>query len=430
MSDKLDINDHREIGKDLDLFHMQEEAMGSVFWHQKGWTLFRTVENYIRRKIEADGYEEVKTPQLIDRKLWEASGHWDKYRDNMFTTLGDMVDFAEDAVEQNRVLAIKPMNCPGHIQIFNQGIVSYRNMPRRIAEFGSCHRNEPSGSLHGIMRVRSFTQDDAHIFCRPQQVMDEAQRFIKLTQEVYSDFGFKDVAVKLSTRPVVRAGTDEDWDVAEKGLADACQTIGLRVEVQEGEGAFYGPKLEFTLKDIHGREWQCGTLQYDMVLPKRLNATYVEEDGTYQHPVILHRAILGSLERFIGMLLENYEGNLPLWLNPIQVGVVPVRPEHKAYADAIVGYLNDGNIKAQVNADEEHFNKRIKKFLTQRVNYVIVVGDKDQGDWVPGQFPQGISVRERGSKDTHTNSFTAFYHLVRALNSLADTTYKGTGVLI
>jgi threonyl-tRNA synthetase len=421
MSDNLDANDHREIGKVLKLFHIQEEAVGSIFWHPNGWTLFRTIENYIRRKTEDDGYREVKTPQLIDRKLWEASGHWEKYRENMFTTLSE-----KNEDEVSRVLAIKPMNCPGHIQIFNQGIISYKEMPIRMSEFGSCHRNEPSGSLHGIMRVRAFTQDDAHIFCRPQQVMEEALRFCRLIQDVYNDFGFGNVVVKLSTRPDQRAGDDSDWDQAEAGLALACQMANLQFELQPGEGAFYGPKLEFTLHDVHGRAWQCGTLQYDMVLPKRLDAKYVEEDGTYQHPVILHRAILGSLERFIGMLLEHYEGNLPLWLAPEQVGIVPVRPEHTEYANAIAAQLKGGNIRAKVNADAEHFNKRIKKFLSARIPYIVVVGDKDMGDWKPGEWPDGISLRIRGENTTNTTSFTALYHMLRAMNK--DVTYRGTGV--
>jgi threonyl-tRNA synthetase len=426
MDDKLDPNDHREIGKVLDLFHLQEEAMGGVFWHHKGWTLFRTIENYIRRKVEADGYQEVKTPQLIDRTLWEKSGHWEKYRDNMFTTLSEK----NNEGEEPRILAVKPMNCPGHIQIFNHGITSYRELPIRMAEFGSCHRNEPSGALHGIMRVRAFTQDDAHIFCRPSQVMEEAVRFIKLTQEVYRDFGFDNVTIKLSTRPPVRAGDDADWDTAENGLIAALNEAGLEYELQPGEGAFYGPKIEFTLTDVKGRQWQCGTLQYDMVLPKRLNATYVEEDGTHQHPIILHRAILGSLERFIGMLLEHHEGNLPFWLSPTQIGIVPVGPQHVEYAQAIAKMFSYDSIRATVNADEMHFNKRIKGFLADRVPYVFVVGDRDQGDWKPGFFPEGVSVRKRGEKDTNANSVTAMYHCLRAENRLADPSYRGTGVKV
>lgn len=424
MNEKMDPSDHRELGKHLDLFHIQDEAVGSVFWHPKGWALFRTIENYIRRRVEADGYQEVKTPQLIDRKLWEASGHWDKYRDNMFTTLSEK----NGEGEEPKVLAIKPMNCPGHIQIFNHGITSYRDLPKRLAEFGSCHRNEPSGSLHGIMRVRSFTQDDAHIFCTPEQVLSEAQRFISLTLDVYRDFGFNDVKIKLSTRPQVRAGTDADWDQAEQGLRDACLESNLQVEDQPGEGAFYGPKLEFTLKDLKGREWQCGTLQYDMVLPKRLNALYTDSDNTEKHPIILHRAILGSLERFIGMLLENYEGNLPFWLCPDQVGIVPISEAHAAYAHEISKQLTGHGLTTRVEAGDEHFNKRIKRLLMMKVPYVIFVGDKEMGDWQPGSYPNGISVRERGSKDTNSTSFTAMYHLFRSLNRLKDVSYQGTGV--
>ncbi len=411
MSDNLDVNDHREIGKVLDLFHLQEEAMGSVFWHPAGWTLFRTIENYIRGKIEEDGYQEVKTPQLIDRKLWEASGHWEKYRENMFTTISDK----NEEGASPRVLAIKPMNCPGHVQIFNQGIVSYRQLPMRLAEFGSCHRNEPSGALHGIMRVRAFTQDDAHIFCRPAQVQDESVKFIKLLLGVYKDFGFDDVKVKLSTRPEVRAGEDADWDHAEKGLADACANLELPYELQPGEGAFYGPKLEFTLIDIQGREWQCGTLQYDMVLPKRLGAEYVEEDGSRQNPVILHRAILGSIERFVGMLLEHHKGELPFWLCPTQVGIVPVRPEHAVYANNLAKKLKSIGVRVEVNQDEVHFNKRIKSFLSKRLYHVIVIGDAEiahgaSGTVLEEMVPVAFSVRRRGSKEMFLNYTNDWLH--------------------
>jgi threonyl-tRNA synthetase len=397
---ELESGDHRLIGKELDLFHIQEEAIGSVFWHPNGYTLFRTIENYIREKVRKDGYREVKTPQMMDRKLWEASGHWAKYRENMFVVEqneevvhspdcvrymddgkgGDYAEFCNCATTPS-YLAIKPMNCPGHVQIFNQGITSYKDLPIRLAEFGACHRNEPSGSLLGLMRVRAFTQDDAHIFCTEDQINDESVKFCNLLLSVYRDFGFNDVSVKLSTRPAARAGSDEIWDKAEKGLADAASAAGLTVELQPGEGAFYGPKLEFTLTDKRGRQWQCGTLQLDLVLPERLGASYVTTEGTSAHPVMLHRAILGSVERFMGILLEHDEGKLPFWLCPVQVGIVPVNEAHHQYAKNLMEQLDNEGVRVEMNSDASHFNKRMKGYLGKRVPVVIIVGDKEKNDY-------------------------------------------------
>ncbi|MEC7237759.1 MAG: threonine--tRNA ligase, partial [Pseudomonadota bacterium] len=314
MLEEAEKRDHRKLGKQLGFFHLQEEATGSVFWHANGWTIYREIETYMRRRLEEGGYGEVKTPQLVDRALWEASGHWDKFRENMFTA----------EAEDDRTLALKPMNCPCHVQIFRQGIKSYRDLPLRMAEFGSCHRNEPSGALHGIMRVRAFTQDDAHIFCTEDQITSESVRFCELLQSVYADFGFEDIRVKFSDRPEVRAGEDDVWDRAESALTDACDAAELETVLNPGEGAFYGPKLEFVLRDAIGRDWQCGTLQVDFVLPERLDAEYVAEDGNRHRPVMLHRAILGSLERWIGIIIEQYSGRMPAWLAPVQVVVASI----------------------------------------------------------------------------------------------------------
>jgi threonyl-tRNA synthetase len=401
------VGDHRHIGKLLDLFHIQEEAIGSVFWHPNGWTLFRTIENYIREKVAKDGYKEVKTPQLMSRSLWEASGHWDKYRENMFVVeQNDDEEHGEHCsskygetcncgFEIGRYLAIKPMNCPGHVQIFNHGLVSYKELPIRLAEFGACHRNEPSGSLLGLMRVRAFTQDDAHIFCREDQINSESVKFCKLLLAVYKDFGYHDVSVKLSTRPEKRAGNDATWDLAEKGLADAAAAAGLVVELQPGEGAFYGPKLEFTLTDKRGRQWQCGTLQLDLVLPERLGAQYVTADDQRAHPVMLHRAILGSVERFMGILLEHHEGKLPFWLCPLQVGIVPVNEDQRRYAETIAQQLEQEGIRVEVNAEPVHFNKRMKGFLGQRVPVVLIVGEKERNDYT-------VTMRKRDEKEQET----------------------------
>ncbi|QDD91884.1 threonine--tRNA ligase [Pseudomonas oryzihabitans] len=358
--------DHRRIGKQLDLFHLQEEAPGMVFWHPNGWTVYQVLEQYMRKVQRDHGYQEVKTPQVVDRILWERSGHWSNYAENMFTTSSE-----------NRDFAVKPMNCPCHVQVFNQGLKSYRDLPLRLAEFGACHRNEPSGALHGIMRVRGFTQDDAHIFCTEEQVEKEAADFIKLTLQVYADFGFTDVAMKLSTRPAKRVGSEELWDRAEKAMADALDASGLPWEYQPGEGAFYGPKIEFTLKDCLGRNWQCGTLQYDANLPERLDASYVSEDNNRQRPVMLHRAILGSFERFIGMLIEHYAGLFPAWLAPTQAVVLNITDKQADFAQQVVGELNAEGFRAKVDLRNEKIGFKIREHTLLKVPYLLVIGDRE-----------------------------------------------------
>jgi threonyl-tRNA synthetase len=372
--------DHRKIGRQLDLFHIQEEATGSVFWHHKGYIIYREIENYIRRKIEQNGYVEVKTPQLIDKVLWEKSGHWEKFHDNMFI-----------AESENRLLAVKPMNCPGHVQIFNQDLKSYRQLPLRMAEFGSCHRNESSGSLHGIMRVRSFTQDDAHIFCEEHQINDETLAFCELLKEVYRDFGFHDILVKFSTRPEKRAGSDEVWDKAEKALEQAVNHAGLEYQLNPGEGAFYGPKLEFTLVDALKREWQCGTLQVDFVLPERLDVNYVAQDGSRKRPVMLHRAILGSLERFIGILIENYAGKFPLWLAPVQVVIATITNEFDDYAKIVFKKLQSSGIRVQLDLDSQKISYKIREHSLQKVPYIVAIGKIEATN-------NKVSVRKIGSE--------------------------------
>jgi threonyl-tRNA synthetase len=365
--------DHRKLGREMDLFHLQEEAAGSVFWHPKGWTLYRTLENYIREKLARADYVEVKTPQLVDSSLFKASGHWDMYGDNMFkVAIGQKEDGSPE-----RLSGIKPMNCPCHVQIFKQGIVSYRDLPIRMAEFGSCHRNEPSGALHGLMRVRAFTQDDAHIFCTVEQSVTESARYIALQYEVYRDLGFPDVAVKLALRPDVRAGSDQQWDVAEKALRDALVAAGLEFEELPGEGAFYGPKIEFHLTDAIGRTWQCGTLQFDSVLPERLDATYVGEDGAKHRPVMLHRAILGSLERFIAILIENYAGKLPLWLAPVQAVVTTITSEADGYAQDVHAALLAAGIRAEIDLRNEKINYKVREHSLKKVPLMLVVGKRE-----------------------------------------------------
>ena len=359
--------DHRRLGRELGLFHFQEEAAGSVFWHPKGWMLYRTLETYIRRRLAAAGYQEVKTPQLIDRALWEDSGHWDKFREHMFT--------AES--EDGRVLALKPMNCPGHVQIFRQGITSYRDLPFRMAEFGSCHRNEPSGALHGLMRVRAFTQDDAHIFCTEDQITSETAAFCDLLMSVYGDCGFTDVTVKFADRPPVRAGEDEVWDRAESALLEAVETAGLAYTLNPGEGAFYGPKLEFVLRDAIGRDWQCGTLQVDFVLPERLDASYVSEAGEKRRPVMLHRAILGSFERFIGILIEHYAGRLPMWLAPVQVVVATITSDAEAWAGEVVQALRDAGVRVRSDIRNEKINFKVREHSVAKVPVMLVVGRRE-----------------------------------------------------
>jgi threonyl-tRNA synthetase len=382
-NEALDPNDHRRIGVEQDLFHIQEEAAGSVFWHDKGATLFRTIETYIRNRLRRAGYSEIKTPQLVDRVLWERSGHWEKFRKNMFVAAdaeppAEVAMNAFDLESQRTRMAIKPMNCPCHVQVFNARTVSYRQLPLRMAEFGCCHRNEPSGALHGIMRLRQFTQDDAHIFCTEDQVQDEAVAFCKLLLSVYRDFGFNEVKVALSTRPELRAGDDATWDRAESALGAAATAAELPFEIKHGEGAFYGPKLEFALVDIRGREWQCGTLQLDFVLPVNLDAKFTDGDGVRKHPVMLHRAILGSMERFIGILLEHYEGRLPPWLAPVQYVIVPVRAETLSYAAGIDVMLTEAGLRGFVDDRADNMNNLIKDHLTQRVPFLIVVGPRDE----------------------------------------------------
>ena len=359
--------DHRRLGREMGLFHLQEEAAGSVFWMPKGWTLFRVCEDYMRMRLDANGYVEVKTPQLLDRALWEASGHWEKFREHMF-----VAEAAED-----RLFALKPMNCPGHVQIFKQGIKSYRDLPLRMAEFGACHRNEPSGALHGIMRVRAFTQDDAHIFATEDQVTAETERFCALLTSIYADFGFEDVLVKFSDRPEVRAGEDGVWDKAETALLDAVNAAGLEVELNPGEGAFYGPKLEFVLRDAIGRDWQCGTFQVDFVLPERLNATYMDESGERRRPVMLHRAILGSFERFIGVLIEHYAGRFPLWLAPVQAVVATITSDADGYARAVCARLREAGLRAELDLRNEKIGYKVREHSVAKVPVMLVVGRRE-----------------------------------------------------
>ena len=363
--------DHRRIGREMGLFHLQEEAVGSIFWHPKGWKLYRTVEGYMRRRLDEADYQEVKTPQLLDRRLWEASGHWEKFRESMF------IATVEDESEKDRVLALKPMNCPCHVQIFNQGIRSYRELPLRMAEFGACHRYEPSGALHGIMRVRAFTQDDAHIFCEEHQIAEETVRFVALLSSIYRDLGFEGFRVKFSDRPARRAGDDATWDRAEGALKQACATAGVDYALNPGEGAFYGPKLEFVLRDAIGRDWQCGTLQVDFVLPERLDALYVAEDGTRRRPVMLHRAILGSFERFLGILIEQHAGRFPLWLAPVQVVVATIVDDAAPFARTAAAALQKAGLAVSLDLRNEKINRKIVDHIDQRVPVLAVVGRKE-----------------------------------------------------
>jgi len=363
--------DHRRIGKEMGLFHLQEEAVGSVFWHPKGWRLYRTVEAYMRRRLDTADYQEVKTPQLVDRKLWEASGHWENYRPHMFLAT------VEDEREHERILALKPMNCPCHVQIFNNTLRSYRELPMRMAEFGACHRYEPSGALHGIMRVRAFTQDDAHIFCEEHQIAAEAVRFTELLSSIYRDLGFESFRVKFSDRPEQRAGDDGIWDRAEGALHEACRTAGVQYEMNPGEGAFYGPKLEFVLRDAIGRDWQCGTFQVDFVLPERLDAEYVAEDGSRKRPVMLHRAILGSFERFLGILIEQHAGRFPLWLAPVQVVVATIVDEAAGFATEAAEALRKAGVAVALDLRNEKINRKVVDHIEQRVPVLAVVGRRE-----------------------------------------------------
>ncbi len=360
--------DHRRLGREMDLFHLQDEAVGSVFWHPLGWRLYRTVESYMRRRLDAAGYQEVRTPQLVDRSLWEKSGHWEKFGAHMFTA---------QVEDEDRTLALKPMNCPCHVQIFTQRVRSYRELPLRLAEFGSCHRYEPSGALHGIMRVRAFTQDDAHIFCTEEQIGAETIRFMALLSTIYRDLGFPEFAVKFADRPPVRAGADETWDRAEAALREACAEAGVTYVLNPGEGAFYGPKLEFVLKDAIGREWQCGTLQVDFVLPERLDAEYVAEDGRWRRPVMLHRAILGSFERFLGILIEQYAGRLPLWLAPLQAAVATIVSDADAYAAEVGRACAEAGLNVEVDSRNEKINAKVRDWSLRHVPAMLVVGRRE-----------------------------------------------------
>jgi len=373
--------DHRRLAKQLDLLHMQDEAPGMVFWHPKGWIVWQQIEQYMRQKFVEYGYQEVRTPAMMDRGMWEKSGHWENYHDNMFTT-----------ASENRDYAVKPMNCPGHVQIFNSGLHSYRDLPLRLAEFGSCHRNEPSGALHGIMRVRGFTQDDAHIFCTEDQIEQEVADFIVMLQKVYADFGFGDVLVKLSTRPDKRVGSDESWDKAEAALAAALEKNRLAFDLQPGEGAFYGPKIEFTLKDSLARLWQCGTIQLDFNLPVRLGAEFVDEDNSRKPPVMLHRAILGSMERFIGILIEHHAGNFPLWLAPVQVMVMNISERQAEYVQKVTQALREAGIRAVSDLSNNKITYKIREHSLQKLPYQVVVGDKELEAGV-------VAVRARGNQD-------------------------------
>jgi threonyl-tRNA synthetase len=367
MLEEAEKRDHRKLGRQLGLFHLQEEAAGSVFWHAKGWVLYREIEAYVRRRLDAAGYSEVKTPQLVDRSLWEASGHWEKFGENMFTAQS----------EDERTLALKPMNCPCHVQIFRQGIKSYRDLPLRMAEFGSCHRNEPSGALHGIMRVRAFTQDDAHIFCTEEQITAESVKFCSLLQSIYADFGFHDVRVKFSDRPEVRAGDDATWDRAEAALTDATKAAKLDTILNPGEGAFYGPKLEFVLRDAIGRDWQCGTLQVDFVLPDRLDAEYVGEDGNRHRPVMLHRAILGSMERWIGILIEQYAGRMPAWLAPVQIVVASITDQANDYAREVAAAAADLGLRVETDLRNEKISYKVREHSVMKVPFILAVGGRE-----------------------------------------------------
>ena len=382
--------DHRKLGRELDLFHIDEHSPGTVFWHPKGWTVWQEVEQYMRRVYRDNGYQEVKAPQILDQGLWEKTGHWDKYRENMFVTESEKRDFA-----------LKPMNCPGHIIIFNQGIKSYRDLPLRFGEFGQCHRNEPSGSLHGIMRVRAFTQDDGHIFCTEAQIQAEVIAFTTLLQKVYRDFGFTDILYRLSTRPEKRIGSDESWDRAEAALADGLRASGCNFEYLPGEGAFYGPKIEYTLKDAIGREWQCGTIQVDPNMPERLDAEYVGEDGARHRPIMLHRAIVGSLERFIGILVEQHAGALPTWLAPVQVAVLNITDAQADFAQEVVKMLKNQGLRVSLDLRNEKITYKIREHSMQKLPYILVVGDKEKA-------AGAVAVRARGNQDLGVMPLQAF----------------------
>jgi len=398
MLEEAEKRDHRKLGRELDLFHMDEHSPGTVFWHPKGWALWQEVEQYMRRVYRNNGYQEVKGPQILDKSLWEKTGHWDKYRDNMFTT-----------ESEKREYALKPMNCPGHVLIYKQGIKSYRDLPLRYGEFGACHRNEPTGGLHGIMRVRGFTQDDGHIFCTEEQVLEECANYTALVQKVYKDFGFTDIIYKVATRPEARIGTDESWDRAEKALMDGLRHSGCEFEIAEGEGAFYGPKIEYTLKDALGRQWQCGTMQIDPNLPERLDAEYVAEDGSRKRPLMLHRATVGSMERFIGMLIEHYAGAFPLWLAPVQVAVLNITDAQADYCREIAAKLQKAlpnqDLRVAVDLRNEKITYKIREHSLQKLPYILVAGDKEKA-------AGAVAVRGRGNRDLGVMSVEAFAELI------------------
>ena len=395
MLEEAEKRDHRRLGKELDLFHFQEEAPGLIFWHARGWALWQQVEQYMRRVYQDNGYQEVKAPQLLDRSLWEKSGHWSKYKENMFTT-----------ESENRYYALKPMNCPGHIQIFNSAVRSYRDLPIRYGEFGACHRNEPSGSLHGLMRVRGFTQDDGHIFCTEDQILSECTAYTKLVQKVYADYGFTDISYKIATRPEKRIGDDATWDKAEKALMDALDASGIKYDILPGEGAFYGPKIEYHLRDSLGRGWQCGTIQVDFQMPSRLGAEYVTESNGRATPVMLHRAIVGSLERFIGMLLEHYAGQLPPWLAPVQVAVANITDDQADYAQEVASMLKKAGLRAEADLRNGKITYKIRELSLQKLPYILVVGAKEKAE---GK----VAVRVRGGKDLGAMSVEDFIKLVQ-----------------
>jgi threonyl-tRNA synthetase len=396
MLEEAEKRDHRKLGRELDLFHIDEHSPGTVFWHPKGWAVWQEVEQYMRRVYRDNGYQEVKGPQILDKGLWEKTGHWDKYRDNMFTT-----------ESEKREYALKPMNCPGHIQIFKQGIKSYRDLPLRYGEFGQCHRNEPSGGLHGIMRVRAFTQDDGHIFCTEDMILDECVAYTALLQKVYKDFGFNNIIYKVATRPEARIGTDESWDKAEHALIESLRRSGCEFEISPGEGAFYGPKIEYTLKDAIGRQWQCGTMQVDFFMTERLDAEYVGEDGARHRPVMLHRAIVGSLERFIGILIEQHAGALPVWLAPVQVAVLNITDAQSDYCREIVKTLQNQGLRVETDLRNEKITYKIREHALQKPPYILVVGDKEKA-------AGAVAVRARGNKDLGVMSLEDFSKLIAA----------------
>ncbi len=394
MLEEAEKRDHRKLGREMDLFHLQEEAMGSVFWHPNGFVIYNAMEQFIRRKVNASGYKEIKTPQILDVKLWEQSGHWAKFRDSMFVVPDEIPSMQEDAPVlsgEAKLMALKPMNCPAHVQIFKQGIKSYRDLPLRYAEFGCCHRNEPHGALHGLMRVRQMTQDDGHVFCREDQVQSETEAFCDLLDSIYADLGFTEVNILLATRPDVRAGSDEVWDRAEKGLGDALHATGREFKIAEGEGAFYGPKLEFHLKDAIGRSWQCGTLQLDFVLPERLDASYIAEDSSRQRPVMLHRAILGTLERFIGILIENHAGRMPMWLAPVQCVVATIVSEADDFATEVVHKMKAAGLRVETDFRNEKINYKVREHSVAKVPAIFVIGKREAEEGT-------VSVRRLGTQ--------------------------------